>query len=112
MASLCSEAALQQIREKMDLIDLEEEHIDAEVLSSLAVTMDNFKVITSCIKLFRFNQYTTYVYYEFTLKFTINLLIFYVLLSVLFISIRICKRDLAKLFLQSYVFSRLPVIAT
>lgn len=45
MASLCSEAALQQIREKMDLIDLEEEHIDAEVLSSLAVTMDNFKVI-------------------------------------------------------------------
>lgn len=29
----------------MDLIDLEEEHIDAEVLSSLAVTMDNFKVI-------------------------------------------------------------------
>lgn len=44
MASLCSEAALQQIREKMDLIDLEEEHIDAEVLSSLAVTMENFKV--------------------------------------------------------------------
>ncbi|KOX73300.1 Transitional endoplasmic reticulum ATPase TER94 [Melipona quadrifasciata] len=43
LASLCSEAALQQIREKMDLIDLEEEHIDAEVLSSLAVTMDNFK---------------------------------------------------------------------
>lgn len=49
MASLCSEAALQQIREKMDLIDLEEEHIDAEVLSSLAVTMDNFKVINSYI---------------------------------------------------------------
>lgn len=44
MASLCSEAALQQIREKMDLIDLEDDHIDAEVLSSLAVTMDNFKV--------------------------------------------------------------------
>lgn len=33
----------------MDLIDLEEEHIDAEVLSSLAVTMDNFKVINSYI---------------------------------------------------------------
>lgn len=44
MASLCSEAALQQIREKMDLIDLEDDQIDAEVLSSLAVTMENFKV--------------------------------------------------------------------
>lgn len=35
---------MQQIREKMDLIDLEEDTIDAEVLDSLAVTMDNFKV--------------------------------------------------------------------
>lgn len=43
LASLCSEAALQQIREKMDLIDLEDEQIDAEVLNSLAVTMDNFR---------------------------------------------------------------------
>jgi transitional endoplasmic reticulum ATPase len=43
VASLCSEGALQQIREKMDLIDLEEESIDAEVLDSLAVTMDNFR---------------------------------------------------------------------
>jgi len=43
MASLCSEAALQQIREKMDLIDLEEDTIDAEVLDSLAVSMDNFR---------------------------------------------------------------------
>jgi len=43
LASLCSEAALQQIREKMDLIDLEEESIDAEVLNSLAVTQENFK---------------------------------------------------------------------
>lgn len=43
MASLCSEGALQQIREKMDLIDMEEETIDAEVLDSLAVTMDNFR---------------------------------------------------------------------
>lgn len=34
---------MQQIREKMDLIDLEEDTIDAEVLDSLAVTMDNFK---------------------------------------------------------------------
>lgn len=43
LAALCSEAALQQIREKMDLIDLEDEQIDAEVLHSLAVTMDNFR---------------------------------------------------------------------
>merc|ERR1712135_107867 len=43
IAALCSEAALQQIREKMDLIDLEEDQIDAEVLNSLAVTMENFR---------------------------------------------------------------------
>lgn len=43
IASLCSEAAMQQIREKMDLIDLEEETIDAEVLDSLGVTMENFR---------------------------------------------------------------------
>jgi transitional endoplasmic reticulum ATPase len=43
LASLCSESALQQIREKMDLIDLEEESVDAEVLDSLAVTMENFR---------------------------------------------------------------------
>ncbi|XP_057324690.1 transitional endoplasmic reticulum ATPase TER94-like [Microplitis mediator] len=47
MASLCSEAALQQIREKMDLIDLDDEQIDAEVLSSLAVTMENFRYALS-----------------------------------------------------------------
>ena len=44
LAALCSEAALQQIREKMDLIDLEDEQIDAEVLDSLAVTMEDFRV--------------------------------------------------------------------
>ena len=44
LASLTSEAALQQIREKMQLIDLEDETIDVEVLNSLAVTMDNFRV--------------------------------------------------------------------
>merc|ERR1711936_315360 len=43
LAALCSEAALQQIREKMDLIDLEDETIDAEVLDSLAVTMADFR---------------------------------------------------------------------
>lgn len=43
LASLCSEAALQQIREKMDVIDLENDTIDAEVLDSLAVTQENFR---------------------------------------------------------------------
>jgi len=44
LAALCTEAALQQIRNKMDLIDLEEtEDIDAEVLDSLAVTNEDFQ---------------------------------------------------------------------
>ncbi|KAJ2522116.1 AAA ATPase cdc48 [Coemansia sp. RSA 2049] len=43
VAALCSEAAMQQIRGKMDLIDLEEDEIDAKVLDSLAVTMDDFR---------------------------------------------------------------------
>ncbi|KAH8116373.1 AAA ATPase [Phellopilus nigrolimitatus] len=43
VASLCSEAAMQQIREKMDLIDLDEDTIDAEVLAALGVTMENFR---------------------------------------------------------------------
>ncbi|CEM25718.1 unnamed protein product [Vitrella brassicaformis CCMP3155] len=42
LAQLCTEAALQCIREKMDLIDLEEETIDAEVLDSMAVTQEHF----------------------------------------------------------------------
>jgi transitional endoplasmic reticulum ATPase len=47
VASLCSEAAMQQIREKMDLIDLDEDTIDAEVLDSLGVTMENFRFALS-----------------------------------------------------------------
>merc|ERR1712241_1207107 len=43
LAALCSEAALQQIREKMDLIDLEDDTIDAEVMDSLAVTNEDFR---------------------------------------------------------------------
>lgn len=43
LAALCSEAAMQQIRQKMELIDLEAEQIDAEVLNMLAVTMDDFQ---------------------------------------------------------------------
>ncbi|KAJ7896547.1 P-loop containing nucleoside triphosphate hydrolase protein [Mycena leptocephala] len=40
VASLCSEAAMQQIREKMDLIDLDEDTIDAEVLDSLGTVVE------------------------------------------------------------------------
>ncbi len=42
IASLCREAAMQCIREKMDVIDIEDETIDAGVLDSMAVTMDQF----------------------------------------------------------------------
>uniref|UniRef100_I3KHR3 Transitional endoplasmic reticulum ATPase n=1 Tax=Oreochromis niloticus TaxID=8128 RepID=I3KHR3_ORENI len=43
LAALCSEAALQAIRKKMTLIDLEDETIDADLLNSMAVTMDDFQ---------------------------------------------------------------------
>ncbi|KAJ0404397.1 hypothetical protein P43SY_007650 [Pythium insidiosum] len=43
MAALCTEAALQCIREKMDVIDIEDESIDAEVLDAMQVTQAHFK---------------------------------------------------------------------
>ena len=43
LAALCTEAALECIREKMNLIDLEDESIDAEILNSMAVTDEHFK---------------------------------------------------------------------
>lgn len=43
LAQLCSEAAMNCIREKMDVIDLEEETIDAEILDAMAVNMDHFR---------------------------------------------------------------------
>jgi len=43
IAQLCSEAAMNCIREKMDLIDLEADTIDAEILDAMAVNMDHFK---------------------------------------------------------------------
>ena len=43
MAALCTEAAMQCIREKMDLIDIEDETIDAEILASMAVNNGHFK---------------------------------------------------------------------
>ncbi|XP_057456099.1 cell division cycle protein 48 homolog isoform X2 [Lotus japonicus] len=42
LAALCTESALQCIREKMDVIDLEADTIDAEVLNSMAVTNEHF----------------------------------------------------------------------
>merc|ERR1719331_2171938 len=43
LAALCSEAALQCIREKMDIIDIDDDTIDAEVLDALAVNNEHFK---------------------------------------------------------------------
>lgn len=42
LASICSEAALQCIREKMDLFDIEDETIDAEVLDKMYVNNEDF----------------------------------------------------------------------
>ncbi|KAL8495746.1 hypothetical protein ACS0TY_019748 [Phlomoides rotata] len=42
LAALCTEIALQCIREKMDVIDLEDDSIDAEILNSMAVTNEHF----------------------------------------------------------------------
>jgi len=47
IASLCSEAAIQQIREKLPLIDLDRDSIDAEILASLKVNSDNFRYAIS-----------------------------------------------------------------
>merc|ERR1711976_183039 len=43
IAALCTEAAMQCIREKMELIDIEDEQIDAEILDSMAVSQDHFR---------------------------------------------------------------------
>merc|ERR1719473_976683 len=42
MAALCTEAAMQCIRDKMHLIDIEDETIDAEILDSMAVNKEHF----------------------------------------------------------------------
>ncbi|KAJ4713350.1 cell division cycle 48 [Melia azedarach] len=43
LAALCTEAAMQCIREKMHLIDLEADTIDAEILNSMNVTNQHFR---------------------------------------------------------------------
>ena len=41
--ALCTEAAMLCIREKMDLIDIGDEEIDAKILDSMAVNQDHFR---------------------------------------------------------------------
>ena len=43
VAQLCTEAAMQCIREKMSVIDWDDDTIDAEVLAAMAVTMEHFR---------------------------------------------------------------------
>jgi transitional endoplasmic reticulum ATPase len=47
IASLCTEAAMQCIKEKMDLIDIDGDSIDAEVLDAMAVSQEHFKIAMS-----------------------------------------------------------------
>merc|ERR1712087_555150 len=43
IAQLCTEGAMQCIREKMDVIDLDDDEIDAEILDSMAVSQEHFR---------------------------------------------------------------------
>lgn len=43
VAALCTESALQCIRQKMDIIDIEAEKIDTKILQAMAVSQDHFK---------------------------------------------------------------------
>ena len=43
LQSLCTEAAMQCVREKLDIIDIDADTIDAEILDSMAVNNDHFK---------------------------------------------------------------------
>ncbi|GIQ91708.1 hypothetical protein KIPB_015081, partial [Kipferlia bialata] len=43
LAALCTEAAMQCIRDKMEFIDLEMDTISVEVLNAMAVSQDHFK---------------------------------------------------------------------
>jgi len=47
VAALCTEAALQCIREKMEFIDIEDDKIDAEVLNAMCICMDHFRTALS-----------------------------------------------------------------
>ena len=43
VAALCTESALQCIREKMDIIDIEAEKIDTKILEAMSVSQEHFK---------------------------------------------------------------------
>jgi transitional endoplasmic reticulum ATPase len=43
LAALCTEAAMLCIREKIDVIDFEDENLDGSILQEMAVTMDHFR---------------------------------------------------------------------
>lgn len=47
IAQLCSEAALQCIREKMDIIDIDDDEIDVGILNAMSVTNEHFRFATS-----------------------------------------------------------------
>lgn len=47
IASLCTEAAMQCIREKINMIDIEDDTIDADLLASMAVNQSHFKYALS-----------------------------------------------------------------
>jgi len=47
LAQLCTEAAMQCIREKSEFFDIDEERIDSTVLNSLFVSQDNFRAALS-----------------------------------------------------------------
>ena len=44
IASLCTEAAMQCIREKIDIIDIDGEKIDAEILDAMSISQSHFKI--------------------------------------------------------------------
>jgi len=44
LAGLCREAALEQIRQKLHLVDVDDDVMDVNVLNSLAVTHADFRV--------------------------------------------------------------------
>uniref|UniRef100_J3MSY3 AAA+ ATPase domain-containing protein n=1 Tax=Oryza brachyantha TaxID=4533 RepID=J3MSY3_ORYBR len=50
IASLCSEAAMQCIREKLDLMDIEDDTISVEILNSLTVCMDHLRFAVEVTK--------------------------------------------------------------
>jgi len=49
IAQLCSEAALGCIREQMDIIDIDDETIDAEILAAMSVSQEHFTQALNCV---------------------------------------------------------------